>query len=266
MNVILPVPVDRWADALQRTIDGSGGMFKRVVVLEETDSTQDAARRMDAQIGDVILAGRQTAGHGRLGRAWADTGEDGIAMTVVMKPERPERMATIAAVEVAGAIEIAQKVTPCPKRQPIGIKWPNDIMAGARKVAGVLIEVVDGRALVGIGINVSQTAWPPELEGRAVSLGQLGMAIERIALTDFVLQGLLGWSTDSDERIAERFGELDVLRGSVSTFRCGDRQIIGTVLRVDPMRGLAVQTDDGEVWLPAATTTVLDWHFPVHSD
>jgi len=266
MSDAAPIPIDRWVAELQTTIDASNGFFKRVIVLNETDSTQDEARRRGAQIGDLILASRQTTGRGRLGRPWVDTGEHGVAMTMVMKADRPERMAVAVAVAVAFAIMTAQKVCPSPKRQPIGIKWPNDIMAGGRKVAGILIEMVDGRALVGIGINVSQASWPRELEGRAVSLGQLGFVVERLLLIDLVLQGLLGWFSDSDVNIAARFDEFDVLRGSVATFRCGEREVSGTVLRIDPMRGLAVLTDQGEVWLPAATTTVLDWHFPVHSD
>ena len=181
MSVVLPISIELWAGALQRTINDSDGLFKRVVLLDETDSTQDAARRMDAQIGDVILTGRQTAGRGRLGRAWADTGEHGVAMTVVMKPDRPERMATIAAVGLAWAIEIAQKVTTCPKRQPIGIKWPNDVMLGERKLGGVLCEARwQGDALgwvaSGIGINVTNPL-PAEVEGSAVRLDSVAPAV-----------------------------------------------------------------------------------------
>lgn len=266
MSEAASIPIDRWAAELQPTIDASAGLFKRIIVLKETDSTQDAARRMDARIDDVILAGRQTAGRGRLGRAWQDTGDHGVAMTVVLKADRPERMAVVTAVATAFAIMTALKVCPGSRHPAIGIKWPNDIMAGARKVAGILVEVVGDRALVGIGINVSQPSWPPELAGRAVSLRQLGFLIERVMLIDLVLQGLLGWSSDRDELLAARFQEFDVMQGGVATFRSGGVELRGTVLRIDPMRGLAVRTDQGEVWLPAATTSVLEWHGPVQGD
>jgi BirA family transcriptional regulator, biotin operon repressor / biotin---[acetyl-CoA-carboxylase] ligase len=266
MNDAAPIPIDRWAVELQPVIDASHGLFKRIVVLDETDSTQDAARRMDAKIGDVILAGRQTAGRGRLGRGWADTGEHGVAMTVVMKAERSERLAIASAVSIAGAIQVLVKLRGGAQPVTVGIKWPNDVMVNGRKVAGILIEQLGGHAMIGIGINVRQTSWPEGLTHRAISLVQIGLDVDRIHVIDILLQGIAGIWRMSDEEVNERFRQRDVLRGSMAAFRFNGVEYRGTVMRIDPMRGLAVRTDNGEVWLTAAHTTVMDWHFPVRGD
>ena len=71
------VEVKTWTDRLQSVLVEAGGPFDRVVVVPETSSTQDAARRLDREPGTVVIACRQTAGRGRLGRTWADTGDEG---------------------------------------------------------------------------------------------------------------------------------------------------------------------------------------------
>ncbi len=112
-----------------------------VVIVPETTSTQDAARRLDAAPGTVVIAGRQTAGRGRLGRVWADTGDEGIAASFVCAVAAPERMAVACAVATARAAESVLG-------RLVGIKWPNDIVAEGRKLAGILIEQSGDRAVI----------------------------------------------------------------------------------------------------------------------
>lgn len=176
--------IEAWPDRLERIVKECV-LFRRVFVLRETDSTQDAARRMNAQAGDVVVAWRQTAGRGRLGRKWADTAEDGIAMTLLLprEEERPQRLVMAAAVGTARAAEFFLK-------QPVHIKWPNDILVNGRKLAGILIEQVDSLALMGIGLNVSQKQWEAELADRAVSLAQLGCEVDRLDVLSALLPAL----------------------------------------------------------------------------
>ena len=69
----------------------------------------------------------------------------------------------------------------------VGIKWPNDIVVNSRKLAGILVEQSDHRAVVGVGINVRQSSWPAELACRAVSLRQLDCGVDRIdVLTNLI--------------------------------------------------------------------------------
>ena len=124
-----------WPARLEQVIASQCTTLKRVTVLRETDSTQDAARRMNGKPGDVFIAWRQTAGRGRLGRQWADTAENGIAMTIVLDrgAYQPAALAVSAAVGTAMAIESVLN-------RPAGIKWPNDVMIQGRKNAGILID------------------------------------------------------------------------------------------------------------------------------
>jgi BirA family transcriptional regulator, biotin operon repressor / biotin---[acetyl-CoA-carboxylase] ligase len=248
------VPFDQWQARLQASLDSSPGPLWKVLVVREADSTQDAARRMNARAGDVIVAWRQTSGRGRLGRAWEDTGEDGVAMTLVVARDRPERLA------IASAVATTAGLTKFCEAHGLvaGIKWPNDILINGRKVAGILIEQVDDCAFVGIGINVHQLRWPEALASRAISFQQLGVEIDRLAVMSEVMLAVQSTFSKSDAWVTAQFLERDVLRGSIAAFRCGEREVRGTVRRLDPMHGLAVFTEsEGEVWLPAATTSVL---------
>ena len=244
------VPIEMWPDRLERAIRDCS-LLKRVFVLRQTQSTQDAARRMNATDGDVLVAWRQTAGRGRLGRPWADTDEDGTAITVALHLQHNcEAMAIACAVGVACASELLLQ-------RSVGIKWPNDIIVDGRKLAGILIERHAALALIGIGMNVRQQEWPAELEHRAISLAQAGSIVDRVHVMAALLASMdQALRLDESELIAA-FGKRDVLRGTHATFRNNDREITGKVLRVDPLRGLAVQTDSGETWLDAATTSVI---------
>jgi BirA family biotin operon repressor/biotin-[acetyl-CoA-carboxylase] ligase len=245
-----PVPIEQWSDRLQAVLDALDGPLHRVTVLRETGSTQDAAKRMSAGPGDVVVAWRQTAGRGRLGRAWADTAEDGIAVTVMTDAGPPPRLAVASAVGAACAAEALL-------HRAVGIKWPNDVVVDGRKLAGVLTEQAGGRALIGIGLNVGQTDWPPDLAGRAVSLAELGAHVDRVEAIAAVLESTSHALRLDDDELCEAFSARDVLRGSRSTFRAGKNTITGTVLRVDPMQGLLVDADGRHVYLPASTTTVV---------
>src|SRR5690606_7160458 len=112
------------------------------------------------------------SGRGRLGRPWADTGGEGLAMTLVAPVAAPDRLSLVGAMAAVFAIESALG-------RRVGIKWPNDVIVGGRKIAGVLVEIVDDRALIGIGINVRQSSWPAPLELIAASLFQLGVDARR---------------------------------------------------------------------------------------
>ena len=252
MNTALPI--EQWAADLQRTLEVVPGPLARVIVLGQTASTQDAAREMEAAQGQVIVTWRQTHGRGRLGRAWADTGEDGVAMTLVVPRDRPERMAIVSAVGVCLGIERL-----CGEHAAARIKWPNDIIAGDRKVAGILVEQCDDRALIGIGVNVAQTEWPDALAEDAISLAQLGVEVDRLHVMVFVLTGMQLALRMSDEELGSFFKERDALSGKAASFRSDEQEVRGLVDSIDPLRGLSLLTSEGPLWLPAATTTVLQW-------
>ena len=244
------VPLERWADRLEAVISSKCQDLKRVFVLRETDSTQDAAKRMDAQPGDVITTFRQTAGRGRCGRTWIDTEEHGVAVTIATIPYPCELLA------LQYAIGVARTVESLLDRQ-VQIKWPNDILVDGLKLAGILIEQSNTRALAGIGINVSQTNWPDELVDRAVSFSQLGTTIDRIEVLEALLPSIEHALTADIEVVTSEFRKRDILTGCNATFSSPNGTIQGKVIGIDPMKGLVVNLGSKEVFLLAATTSIV---------
>jgi BirA family biotin operon repressor/biotin-[acetyl-CoA-carboxylase] ligase len=250
-------PLEAWPDALERACDETRHI-RQVRVLRETASTQDAALACKVDGGLLVTAGRQTAGRGRLGSAWADTASEGVACTFAVSPRSIETLSIAAAVAVALA---ARDVLPVAQASSVGLKWPNDLLArcgdGAlRKLAGVLIEVREGRALIGVGINVLQSGFPDDLGDRAVSLAQLGSVADRLQVIEHLLLRMDEALSMEPVALAARFTELDRTVGLRLRFQSVSGPVEGVVLRCDAMRGLEVRTGDGPVWLPAATTRV----------
>jgi BirA family biotin operon repressor/biotin-[acetyl-CoA-carboxylase] ligase len=157
---------------------------RRLVYYSSVGSTQDVARQeaaAGAPEGTIVLADEQTAGRGRLGRSWASPPGTNIYVTLVLRPslEVLRRLSIVAPLAVSLAIEERTGLR-------AGIKWPNDVWIGERKVAGILIEseLVEGRvlfSLVGIGLNVNMdVAAIPEIADIATSLRhELGREVSR---------------------------------------------------------------------------------------
>lgn len=152
------------------------GENARRIILDETDSTNSYAKRLIAggfKGEAVITAKRQTSGRGRQGKSFYSPDGTGLYMSVILRPDASGGQFTLltaaTAVAVCEAIEGHTALTP-------EIKWVNDIYIGGRKVCGILCESVfsEGRldaVVAGIGINLTTTDFPPELDTVAGSLG-----------------------------------------------------------------------------------------------
>jgi BirA family biotin operon repressor/biotin-[acetyl-CoA-carboxylase] ligase len=180
-----PRAIERWQPAIERALRASGHGSWRVLVLRETASTQDAARSCACAAGTVVTAWRQTAGRGRVGRSWHDPRGEGVAVTFAAAAGAPEILALAPAVGTAEAVEALTG-------RPCGLKWPNDVLVEGRKLAGVLVEQSGPLAWIGIGLNVSQASWPADLAARAVSLRQLGAAIDRLDALEVLVPAVIG--------------------------------------------------------------------------
>ncbi len=141
----------------------------RLLVRESVASTNDEIRRLaqaGAADGLIVLAEHQTAGRGRRGAAWFSQSGESLAFSILLRPQEPPalwpRFALAAGLAVAEAVE-----TFAPQ---VGIKWPNDIWLGQRKVAGILVEADADFAVVGIGLNLNTIDFPPAVAGIASSL------------------------------------------------------------------------------------------------
>jgi BirA family biotin operon repressor/biotin-[acetyl-CoA-carboxylase] ligase len=214
-------------------------------------STQDLARELaqaGAAEGTVVLAGRQTAGQGRLGRYWVSPA-GGLYLTVVLRPpaEHLKAPVIIAALAVARAIErLAGLGT--------SLKWPNDVLVAGRKIAGILSESeLVGQnvryALVGIGVNVNtdMAAYPQSAPLATSVMTELGREASREALAANILNefetlylaALAGEPIDQEWRA--RLGTL----GKKVRVRFGERVEEGLAEDVDRDGNLILRRADG---------------------
>ncbi|MFZ9689221.1 MAG: biotin--[acetyl-CoA-carboxylase] ligase, partial [Phycisphaerales bacterium] len=195
------------------------------------------------------VAWRQTTGRGRDGRTWADTGLDGVAVTAVAAVQGPW-IALAAGVAAAEAIErVAPSLT-------VGLKWPNDLMLGDRKVGGVLIERDGDASLIGIGINVSQGAFEASLAARATSLALHGVRVDRLAVLEVLLPALDGALRAGEAAALDAFRGRDMLRGRRVRLHAAGSTIEGTLESIDPLVALRLRTADGVRDIPASTARI----------
>ncbi len=218
--------------------------------LRVTDSTNARAHALaiaGAPHGTLVTAAEQTSGRGRQGRTWNAPRGQTLLCSLVVRPA-PELLSLIAGVAVADMVG--------PKAL---VKWPNDVLLDGLKVAGILVEgrPQEGWAVLGIGLNVAlrEGDLPPELRGRAASLG-LGLeAIEPVL--ERLLRALERRLSAPTEAILTALRERDALRDRIVGWSGGEGRAVG----IDDGGRLLVQTaggvralDAGEVHLRGPTT------------
>jgi BirA family biotin operon repressor/biotin-[acetyl-CoA-carboxylase] ligase len=166
---------------------------RRFLYYEHLPSTQDAARQeaeRGAPEGTTILADEQTAGRGRLGRQWVSPPGGSLYFSVVLRPHS-EHLRTLGMIWPLAICQAVGEVTGLSPR----VKWPNDVLVGPRKLAGVLIdsEFSGGRvdyAIAGIGLNVnSDMSAREEIRDIATSIStELGREVAREELLAILLR------------------------------------------------------------------------------
>jgi len=160
------------------------GFSGAVVVREITESTNDDAKQLardGSPSGSFVIADCQTRGRGRSGNVWHSPPGANLYLSIVLRPgfesAKAPAFALATGCVVASAIE--RRLGEATAR--VRIKWPNDVFADEKKIAGILIEAllrgeVLGSIVVGIGVNLATTELPPELEQHATSLALLGVS------------------------------------------------------------------------------------------
>lgn len=211
--------------------------FRRLLHLAECHSTQDLASADLEDDQAVFWTDHQTAGRGREGRAWHD--EPGLDLAVTFRlcgVRLPNPIALPAAVPLC----LLLAIEPFAGR-PLRLKWPNDVFLDGRKVAGVLIDSGSGgtdRFLVGTGVNVNCTRFPPELEHQATSLAlATGHLVDRrlllldiaVRLDAAVADLAAGRTGELEELFRERLG----LMGREVVVRARGSQHLGELQALD---------------------------------
>ncbi len=173
---------------------GTRRIGRAVRCLPSVGSTNDVAAGWAAEgapEGAVVLAEEQTRGRGRQGRSWTSPRGGGLWLSVVLRPAIPREDA--AYLTALGALAVAEAI----RRETgleAGIRWPNDVLLGERKVAGVLAEIRDfPAAVLGIGLDVDLPAGalPADVAARATSLArEAGRPVARLPLVRALLRAL----------------------------------------------------------------------------
>ena len=170
---------------------GGGGLWTSLEVVAVTGSTNaDLLRRGGAE-GQVLVAESQVAGRGRMGRSWVSAPGASLTFSVLLRPasvpaSRRGWLPLLTGVAVASALRDVSGVAAV-------LKWPNDVLAGSRKLAGILAEQSGEAVVIGIGVNVATTAdaLPVSPSGLpATSLLLEGAAVSREALLAGILREL----------------------------------------------------------------------------
>ena len=210
---------------------------RHIVYYETIDSTMTAAAGLEP--GSVVIAGEQTAGQGRHGHSWHSEAGNGLYVSLVLAPTPVLTLALgLATVE---AVALATGVA-------CDLRWPNDLMIGSRKVAGILVQLVDGRAIAGIGINVNQREFAGELAGEATSLRVAagGRELPLTGLAIELLHAIERVVPEDKETILRLFTQSSsYAAGRRVTVALPDGAIEGTTAGLDADGFLIVRKDNG---------------------
>lgn len=242
-------------------------LIREIIVLEETDSTNNVVTqlgRTGAGEGLVAFAETQSAGRGRLGRAWESAPRQGLWFSLLLRPRFPlpewTRLTTWAAVGVAMGIEsvIGRKTS---------IKWPNDVFIDGKKAVGILIESHAGReefAVIGIGVNVNQVEFPTSISKTATSLRIAGgRPFDRQEVAVAILGELDRWKRKLESgffEIVAAAEERSYLRGCRVEMRSGPDVISGIAGELDENGALRVRTSNGDcVVISSGEVTIAEW-------
>ena len=192
----------------------------------ETTSTN-----LDARAGrhsDVFTADYQTAGRGRLDHTWLSPEGMNLMMSAVLSVEglAPDQVTTL---PLVAGLAVVHALAPLLSRSApsVSLKWPNDVLVGGRKIAGILCERHGENVIVGIGVNVRQRVWPDELNGRATSLLQETGRQWKVAQVRNAVLGQLGkwygiWREKGFAAVYPEIAAVDGLKGRLLSVRQTD--------------------------------------------
>jgi BirA family transcriptional regulator, biotin operon repressor / biotin---[acetyl-CoA-carboxylase] ligase len=168
------------------------GRFGHVYRYEELCTSTQRLLHDDDPEGAIAVAEEQTEGRGRLGRTWHAPARTSVLVSVLLRPEiEPSRLPELSLVAGGAVAEAIADVTGIDP----AIKFPNDVLVGGRKVAGILAESSEGRVVLGVGVNANQTAdeLPGDAQTQPTSLRiELDEPVDRAALLAAILLRLEG--------------------------------------------------------------------------
>lgn len=230
----------------------------QVLHFESLPSTNlEAARRaiQGAPEGLCVVASEQTAGRGRLQRPWLSPKNAGLYFSIIIRPQFEQSVWPLLTLMAAIAVHDAL-LDACALGSDI--KWPNDILVNDKKICGILAETVEtplGRAVVvGIGINLMTSSFPPDLGTLATSVETYSNKKPEL---EVVLGALVRALVANYELLSEAGGPAEIIRkwcarssyseGKLIRVNEGTESLLGTTRGLEPDGALRVETDSGEI-------------------
>jgi BirA family biotin operon repressor/biotin-[acetyl-CoA-carboxylase] ligase len=198
-----PLPAD-FAAVLAQSARRLGLFARQILWYPQLTSTNDLAARLaeqGAREGCVIIADAQIAGRGRLGRPWCSPRGAGLYVSVILRPASH----VLPLLTIAAGVALAEGIRISTGLHTV-LKWPNDVSVSGRKLAGILTEARTDPSggsfvILGFGINVRPSAYPPDVAARATSIeGELDRPIERGEVLTECLAALAHRYEDLDRR------------------------------------------------------------------
>lgn len=242
-----------------------------IVRLDTVDSTQSVAfglAERGAADRTVVVADQQLAGRGRRGRLWRAPAGTSLLASIIVRPRLPQTLLpTFSPMTAVATAEALRRVAPVAAR----VKWPNDVLVGGKKIAGILLESrarsgvsEPGRSflgppsiqaglmdpattiIIGIGVNLGQREFPPELAGHATSVAlETGRAPDRETMLVALLEEFDAWRGRLER---EGFGAVREQWRMLS-------DTLGRHVALDGVTGIAVDLDvDGALLIDAGGT------------
>ena len=243
-KILSHLPMDYpWADHLHwfDTISSTNDRLKEMA-------------RQGAPHGTVLVADRQTGGHGRMGRSFQSPGGMGVYMSILLRPNcnasELMHLTCAAGVAMCDAVEQATGLRP-------GIKWTNDLVHKRKKLGGILTELGFSRqglveyAIVGIGINCNQSRqdFSPEIQNVAASLAMVtGSPQDRLRLAAAMMEHLWKLDLSQKERILRQYRQDCITLGQEISLVRSDRKVRhGKATDIDENGALVVAFADGSI-------------------
>ena len=218
------------------------------------NSTQDRAHELassasESQLPLIVLADEQTAGRGRGDNRWW-TGRGSLAFSLLFDPalwDSPRR--AMPERSLLAALALIDTIAPLLNGRPLGLHWPNDVLAADRKLAGILIDVLpDGRHILGIGVNTNNRLReaPADVRQRATSLIDVtGAPVDHTTLLVALLGNLaliFREHAAQPDAVGRRFHEACLQVGAELTIDAAGRQTRGRCLGIAPDGALLLET------------------------
>jgi len=227
-----------------------------VIELDSIDSTNNYAMRLidadKALPGLTITATEQTEGKGQRGRHWADVPGQSLLMSLVMTPQQPLEQQFVFSAMVA--VAVAEVLEALYEGWEIKIKWPNDIIVNDKKAGGILIEnILRGSnwvyAIVGLGLNILQESFPPELPNATSLKIASSRSFKPQTMRDMLRQNILealGRKSNA-EGTMRLYNEYLFRRSAVQAFSDGRDTWQGIIVKANADGKLLVQLENGSI-------------------